>query len=443
MLGSQILKNRRQILDALALGSIAAVSENYLFSTVAAAEPLIVDPVLVANLNTATQGDGEDTVDVLSNLGQPSPVYVPYGEFLFDKPMEFIRSRLHGLGQIRATDGVTPPYYSMIDERPQSVDGKTIGSAFEGDISRVNFAVGHVIKGADTLGHASDSSPDVLRVYTPEAYATVTFLHNESGSRDLGGRTDMRGATMATAHLTDVVHLGRGDSAAYVARSRVSGQNPDSEHVINNAWGMGFVSEIRAQADGVFLLPVESAYTDSGFDVGSVGHLLLGRRTNNTGEKYANWIGYVAKSVGGDKPWDVFYTAYGSSKIGIDFTQAYFESEGFEGAAMVLSSGQRIYFDGHLDMNIPAESRWKCEDPGDIWIGYDSADKSITIRNGDQSTLSLSQDGLALTGNLGLFGAPPASQPKISGSRSDTGRLLGAVIGALVELNLVEDLTVD
>jgi hypothetical protein len=436
---SSEMKNRRHVLNALALGTATVATGNWLFPSAAEAASPLAPTMDIMELPAVRN----DTPDILSALAHRPPVHVPFGTFLLDKPIEYIRARLYGQGQIRAIDGRTAPYYSVIDEQPGRGDNNTIRSAFDGDISAVSFAIGHVIAGNDTLGHATDQSEDVLRVYTPEAYPTFTFLQNDSGSRDLGGKTDMRGATMAAAHLTDVRHLGRGDASAYVARTQVSGQNPDSEHVINNAWGMGFVSEIRAKADGVFLLPVESAYTDSGFDVGSVGHLLLGRRTNDTGAKYANWIGYVAKSVGGDKPWDVFYTAYGHAKIGIDFTQAYFESTGFDGAAMVLAGGQRIYFDGQVDLNIPADCRWKSEDPGDVWLGYDKTNSSITMNNGSNTAFSLQKDGLTIHGNVGFFGSRPKDQPTLSGSRSNFESILSSIIGALVDLNLVKDLTVE
>ncbi|MCX5493267.1 hypothetical protein OSH11_00970 [Kaistia dalseonensis] len=425
--------NRRDIWGLLALGTAAPVAS-------ALAEPAASDGGNTTSWldNIVEFGSfGRANTEVRSGTHATLPadhiLFIPPGIFHFDKPVDELRSRLLGLGQIKTTTGKTAPFYSQVSDRPQTGDQTTIYTAFDGDVSHIQFATEHIISGKDTLGTPSWKSFGDMewdRLYTPEAYPHFTYLLNKSGYNDYPDYG--LGRTVAAAHHVKLDQFGQGDAAAYSAYINVSGRMPGSTDFLANASGHIIHGQVHARADGVFLEPYEVLGFDEGHDVGYVGHVTRGVRTNDTGANHAVWMGYVAKSVDGTKPWNVFYTAYGHSRVGIDLTQAYFEYPGFEGAALVLKRGDGVYFDGSVDETIHPMHRWHAASIGRSRVVYAADARALQVVGDGTIGLSVGVEG------VGFFGASPQPKPSISG-KIEYGATLKKLLAALDALGLISD----
>lgn len=111
--------------------------------------------------------------------------------------------------------------------------------------------------------------------------------------------------------------------------------------------------DMSFSASGQYGTPWEFAVSDFGHDV-AVINVSTYARTNDTGDRRVTWIHDLPKSEG-SKPIDVFYAPNGLGRVGIDFTNANFSSDGER--AIQMKTGQRIYFDASASAAVGTRAR--------------------------------------------------------------------------------------
>ncbi len=175
---------------------------------------------------------------------------------------------------------------SKVESRPSPLGNyDSILTAFDGDLTAVQFPIAHMILGPDVLG-----KPTTGYLYTPEAYPHYTVLFNNSGYNH--GFNSNVGRTAACAYRTAVHQYGHGDAVAYNATAFVMGDgNLKGNSFLSNPAGTLFNGDISAGADGVYLNPYEIICLDNGKDVACVGHVVNLKRDNNTGANEVFWNG--------------------------------------------------------------------------------------------------------------------------------------------------------
>jgi len=255
-----------------------------------------------------------------------------------------------GVGQIAdASNRKLAPWYANANAAPTSTGSATsLLTAFDGDLTRCQFPVGHNIQGAATL-----TQPTTGYVYVNEVYPHFTYLTNFSGwNQSTSGNI---GRTAACAYRTKVDNYGQGDAMAYNATAFVTGTKAGSTNFLANPAAVLFAGDLNAGADGVYLNPYETIASDSGYDVACFGMVNNFNRTNATGAKSAVWGGYRVQNIGAASC-DAMISATGKWATGLDFSMATLDF-GANLAAISLRSGQRIYFNnaatasGTLDAN--------------------------------------------------------------------------------------------
>lgn len=341
------------------------------------------------------------------------PIFAPPGTYLttFANPT-VLSGRQWGSGQIKTADGnKSAPYFSVISSPPTSLgNADSILTAFNGDISRVQFAVGHTIKGATTLGQ-----PTTNYLYTFEAYPHYTQLYNTSGWNQ--GTADNAGRTAAVAYATKVFNAGQGDCVAYNASGFVTGTRAGSTSFLANPAASVINGGVSAGADGVYLNPAEWNCTDSGYDVAGVGLVNNFNRTNNTGAKNVVWMGYRAQSIG-TKPVDAFLSAAGSGGFnnGLDLVTADF---GTNQSAISLKASQRIYFNNSATPTGGSGVAWVTNVYGGEYVSYNSSLGLTTFYGQDAPQFAVARTASAVN-YVSVNGAPAGLSPQFRAIGSDT-----------------------
>jgi hypothetical protein len=264
--------------------------------------------------------------------------YVPNGVYTTTLGSAQLTNTYWGNGQIIDSAGnKRAKYFSTVKGAPSSLGSEnSIETAFNGDLSKVNFSVEHRITGSDTAGQ-----PATGYLYRPEITPHYTFLYNSSGWNQ--STTTSAGRTGICAYRTNVYHAGQGDVVAYNANVYCNSTKVGSTSFLANPAAVLFNGDVSSGADGVYLNPYEIGMTDNGYDVAGVGHVVKMNRTNSTGAKSAWWAGYRAQSIG-SVPIDVGYSAYGLMSIGLDFSFVTLPNSGtYNNAAITLKADQRIY----------------------------------------------------------------------------------------------------
>lgn len=264
--------------------------------------------------------------------------YVPSGTHTTTLTSTQLTGPYIGPGQIvDAASNKRGKYFSSAKSAPSSYGSEnSIETAFNGDLSNVNFAVEHRITGTSTAGQ-----PTTGYSYVPEIIPHYTFMYNSSGWNQSTTTND--GRTGICAYRTNIFHTGQGDVVAYNANVYCNSTKSGSTSFLSNPAAAMFNGDVSSGADGVYLNPYEIGMTDNGYDVAGVGHVIKMNRTNSTAAKNAWWCGYRAQSIG-TKEIDVGYSAYGPMNIGIDFSFATLPSSGtYINPAIVMKADQRIY----------------------------------------------------------------------------------------------------
>lgn len=280
--------------------------------------------------------------------------------------------RWSGLGQVRdSDDNLRAPYFSAITAAPAAMGADSSPmTAFNGDLSRVPFAVQHNILGVATLGQ-----PTSGYMYTPEAYPHYTYLYNASGHNEALDSNE--GRTAAVAYNTRVYNAGQGDMMAFRGSGFVTGTKSGSTSFLANPAVSLFAGDVTAGADGVYLNPGEMVLRDGGFDVAANGWVINLDRNNVTRAKDAFWTGFRAQSLGTQAP-DAAFSASGAFGIGLDVVPA------TVGAAVTMKADQKIYGNAQA-----TGAGFFANTLGDDWFGYASSISGWILNVGGSSVLQV------------------------------------------------------
>ena len=139
-----------------------------------------------------------------------------------------------------------------------------------------------------------------------------------------------------------------------------------------------------ATVAGGFFDAVQFEAYDLGFDTALIGFGITGDRTVDTAALHEVWYGTYIQSIG-TKPWDAFYSGIGPTKMGIDLTAIVTNASGtWTKAAIVLNSGDRIYFNG-----TPGGNEQFASSTGTDFIEYSSGIGGLLILSGNSPVLQI------------------------------------------------------
>jgi hypothetical protein len=140
----------------------------------------------------------------------------------------------------------------------------SINTAFNGDLTKVQFAIAQTITGAATLDQPSSGYE-----YTPETSAIYGYLYNSSGWNQSTGSNI--GRTGATFSRVKVDNYGQGDATAYNASGFVTGGRAGATNWLANPAVTLFNGDATAGADGVYLNPGEFNLDLGNYDAAAIG----------------------------------------------------------------------------------------------------------------------------------------------------------------------------
>ena len=267
-----------------------------------------------------------------------------YGPTLYNASSAAINGRYVGPDQITSNDGKRGRYFSAIKSAKTHASEDSVLTAFNGDISGIQFPVEHRVTGAATLGQ-----PATGYLYSHEATPHYTYMFNSSGhNEELDGN---EGRTGLAAYRTLVYQAGQGDAVAYNAGVTIASVKAGATG--NSGWlaspaGAILNGNIQSVVDGAYLNPYEVAHSDNGFAVACVGAVYNLKRTNSGSAIGQGWDGARYQSTG-TQPIDAAVRILGPTKVGLNLVEM---TNG--NAAVAMAAGQRIYLDaaptgaGHL-----------------------------------------------------------------------------------------------
>jgi hypothetical protein len=351
-------------------------------SVFAGVQTKLNDLVSVKDFGAVGDGVTDDTAAIQAAAAQ-SPYYTPPGTYVSSTANATLLSgKQYGVGQIKTADAnKSAPYFSVVSTAPSSFGNESsILTAFNGDLSRCQFPVGHSITGTATLGQ-----PTTGYLYRPEAAPHYTFLYNSSGwnqsTSGNGGRTG------ATAYRTKVFQAGQGDSVCYNGSVFVTGTKAGSTDFLANPAGSLFNGDMAAGAAGVYLNPYETFCSDQGYDVACVGVVNNFERTVSTGAKSAVWLGYRAQSVGAASC-DAIVSATGKWVTGVDLAIGTLDF-GTNKAAISLKADDRIYFNNTAVASGNLVADWRTTVFNKDYLEYNTAGGFIQFVRNNSSKLQI------------------------------------------------------
>ena len=269
-------------------------------------------------------GDGstDDTAAITSALGLSTRSWMPYGSYLTTLGQGSIPGPLMGPGQVITSDGnKRGPIVVQIQSAPSSLgDWSSVLTAFNGDLSHVEFGIEHRITGATTL-----TQPTSGYVFTPETSGFAEYFYNSSGWNN--GTADNTGRTGAVMHTEYGAQAGQGDLIMRLCSLITTGTRAGATSFLASPASSCLAGSNAAGNDGVYLQVLGDLNTkDNGHDVSAIS---LGafnmNRANDTGALGTFWAGERFQSVG-TKPIDAFWSAVGPSTHGIDMVGASFST---------------------------------------------------------------------------------------------------------------------
>jgi hypothetical protein len=339
-----------------------------------------------------------DTNAVVLAEATGNAYYVPSGVYVTSIGQSVLRGRLWGDGQIKTSDGnKRGRNFAAVSAYPNVGVHSSVLTAFNGDISKIQFAVEHRVTGnaagAPTSGYQ----------YTPEIYPHYTYLYNQSGHNQFTANNG--GRTAVCAYHVRAYQTGNGDVAAYNAIGYVDGQKPNANSFLAQPAVALFNGGATAGANSVYLNIYETLMQDMGFDVAAIGQVINGQRTNRTGNNQVVWHGSRYQSTG-NAAWDSFIYMTGNAYIAIDAAQA--------GTLNVFTAraGQRYYFNSLMD---PSTSFKRYANTGNDYFAYSNTNSAFEIVLSNNRTLAV--------GNLrlGFFGTVPNTLPSVGANLSTGG----------------------
>lgn len=358
------------------------------------------ETVSVTDFGAVGDGVTDDTAAVTAGSAYPK-TYVPAGTY--DTTFvnyTTVTGSWWGTGQILdASNRKLAPWYANANAAPSSTGAATsLLTAFNGDLSRCQFPVGHNIQGAATL-----TQPTTGYAYVNEVYPHFTYLTNFSGwNQSTSGNN---GRTSACAYRTKVDNYGQGDCVAYNATAFVTGTRAGSTNFLANPAASLFNGDMTAGADGVYLNPYETILTDSGYDVAAVGIVNNFNRTNATGAKSVFWHGYRAQNVG-SATCDAVISATGQWVTGLDLAMSNF---GANKGAVSLKADDRIYFNSTAAASGSLNAGIRTTVFGTSWMALDSASGDMQFANGSATQFAVSNTASAVNYFRALGGAAGGS----------------------------------
>jgi hypothetical protein len=366
-------------------------------------------------------GDGvtDDTAAVTAGSAYPK-TYVPTGTY--DTTFvnyTTVQGSWWGIGQIAdASNRKLAPWYANANAAPASTGNRdSLLTAFNGDLTRCQFPVGHSISGATTL-----TQPTTGYVYVPEVYPHYTYLSNTSGWNQSTSGND--GRTQACAYFTRLDNYGQGDCVAYNASAFVSGTRSGSTNFLANPAAGLFSGQVSAGSDGVYLNPYETILSDNGYDVAAVGIVNNFVRTNATGAKSTIWNGYRAQNTGA-ATCDALISATGKWVTGLDLAMSGLNFGANKGAVS-LKANDRIYFNSTAGASGSLNADLRTTVFGTSWIAFDSATGDMQFVNGSATQFSVTNTASAVN-YFRAFGGAAGGSPQFRATGSDTNISAGYI----------------
>lgn len=379
------------------------------------AQTKLRESVSVKDFGAVGDGVTNDTTAVTAASAYPK-TYVPAGTY----DTTFVNyttvpGSWWGVGQIAdASNRKLAPWYANANAAPASTgSANSLLTAFDGDLTRCQFPVGHNISGATTL-----TQPTTGYVYVNEVYPHFTYLNNTSGWNQSTSGND--GRTQACAYRTKVDNYGQGDCVAYNGTAFVSGTRAGSTNFLANPAAGLFAGDMTAGADGVYLNPYETICVDSGYDVACVGIVNNFVRTNATGAKSVFWHGYRAQNQG-TATCDAVISATGLWVTGLDLAMSDF---GANKGAVSLKANDRVYFNSTAGASGSLNAGIRTTVFGTSWMAFDSVSGDMQLANGSATQFAVSNTASAVNYFQALGGAAGGS-PQFRAVGSDTNISVG------------------
>lgn len=308
----------------------------------------------------------------------------------------------------------------------------SIDTAFSGDLGSCPFPVEHRITGS-ALGQ-----PATGYKWTYELIPHFTYLYNSSGWNQSDSGNE--GRTGASAYLSRIFHAGQGDAIGYFASVFANGSRAGSTNFLANPAAVLFGGNAMAGADGVYLNGAEYSLDDQSHDASGNGVVINLHRSSATANFGAMWVCFRSQSKG-SQPIDVHFSGIGKARFGLDLS---FSDFGSSQAAVTLKADQRIY--GNVSPTDPTSVQRFPAGVGDDYLTFSSGLNgwNFVVDNGSRLQVVNNQvtvnTNLKVMGNVGFFGASPASKPTVTGSWS-SGTAGASLVSALASLGLISNNT--
>ena len=235
-------------------------------------------------------------------------------------------------------EGVPAVYRDVIcDVRPDPATANDTGgilAAFNGEKTYAPVRIRSRLRTSTILGQ-----PTTGYHYTVDTIPVRVWLNNNSGyNHATDGNTGRTAAAAVRVNATTGTSV-QGDTMCYSASGFVQGARPGATSFLANPASVLYAGDINLGADGTYANVREFIVNDNGYAGAAIGDVINLNRTNGSGALKATWIGYRPQSIG-SQAIDAFYSASGSSKIGLDFATASLTQ-----AAIALAADQTIHFD--------------------------------------------------------------------------------------------------
>jgi len=412
--------NAAQPLDAVPLQQLNTVPFIVPGTTASrSAQDRGADWVNVKDFGAIGDGVADDTAAVTAALATHKPIFAPYGTYKTTIIQASLTGAIWG-GPGQIIDSQSNKRGPILNElsAPPSVLGNwaNLLQAFNGDLSRVPFAIEHRIGGSTTLGQPTSGYR-----FTPEAAAFAEYFYNTSGFNN--GPSNQTGRTGAVMHYMSAFQAGQGDLIPYFVNTLVTGTSPGATSFLANPAGTSLSHQIAAANDGVYLQGIgDISINDNSHDVASVGLTINFSRNINTGALGATWMGERFQSKG-TQPLDAFWSCSGPATIGLDLASM---TIGTAGVAM--PAGMRIYGNA-TNVDTTHFSRYTVL--GTEWLGY-TAGAGWQLAVGGAQRLTVSSTG------LGFNGTAAVAKPTVTGAKGSNAAL-ASLLTALAAYGLIVD----